>query len=175
MGCQDGHRGVRNFLVRSRSCCSMIEDVPSMHKPLAQLESFWSKPLLFLLQSLLRYSIGRAAENGHEPIHLYTRPTPCSVLYSSCPLISSHFCHWSQYLGGFDFWLLQQVCPLLSPSPAPLKKQPFVTEYRLVLWSFPSFLVHPASPPNYESTFWERRTRSEVFNSSRKFSSRPRL
>lgn len=44
--------------------------------------------------------------------------------------------------------LLASPAGLPSPLPilVPSEKQPFVTEYRLVLWSFPSFLVHPASP-----------------------------
>lgn len=40
------------------------------------------------------------------------------LLGSSLPFISSHFCHCSQYLGGFDLCFLQQVS-LPSP-PRPL-------------------------------------------------------
>lgn len=50
-----------------------------------------------------------------------------------------------------SWWLSLLASPAGLPSPLPIpgpsEKQPFVTEYRLVLWSFPSFLVQSASPP----------------------------
>lgn len=43
------------------------------------------------------------------------------LLGSSLPFISPHFCHCSQYLGGFDLCFLQQVS-LPSPPLSPLRR-----------------------------------------------------
>lgn len=80
--------------------------------------------------------------------HLLLRGEYCfSSLYnahsSHFSFISSHFCHHSQYLGGFDFWFLQQFCPHLSLIFLPSEKLPFVADYKLVLWPFfrPSWYI----------------------------------
>lgn len=100
----------------------------------------------------------RSVENGPEPSHLYTHPLStyphlCSpevkvvlppLQRSSHVSAPSHSCIVASILVALTSGSPGR--PLLPPFLSPWKS-PFVTDYNLVLWPFPSFLVHPPSPP----------------------------